>query len=302
MRSDCHHFVFVLSTLVPLLSVFAEDNSFVQTGIPRKILVGDYSTRLLALVNEQGDIDWKQPIRQIHDASRLPNGNVLFQRSWTDIVEIDSEGATVWKYDAANQHGNTGKKVEVHAFQRLANGDTMIVESGSGRIIEVDAQGTLKKEIVLTLNHKNFHTDTRLARKLENGNYLVAHEGDKVVREYNAQGTVVWDYLVGTKVYSAQRLADGNTLIGAGDGHRVVEVDQSGKTVWSVEEQDLPGITLAWVTMVERLPDGNTFIVNCHAGPENPQLLEVTSAKKVVWSFRDFKRFGNSLAVAHIVK
>ena len=302
MRSDCHHFVFVLSTLVPLLSVFAEDNSFVQTGIPRKILVGDYSTRLLALVNEQGDIDWKQPIRQIHDASRLPNGNVLFQRSWTDIVEIDSEGATVWKYDAANQHGNTGKKVEVHAFQRLANGDTMIVESGSGRIIEVDAQGTLKKEIVLTRNHKNFHTDTRLARKLENGNYLVAHEGDKVVREYNAQGTVVWDYLVGTKVYSAQRLADGNTLIGAGDGHRVVEVDQSGKTVWSVEEQDLPGITLAWVTMVERLPDGNTFIVNCHAGPENPQLLEVTSAKKVVWSFRDFKRFGNSLAVAHIVK
>ena len=302
MRSDCHHFVFVLSTLVPLLSVFAEDNSFVQTGIPRKILVGDYSTRLLALVNEQGDIDWKQPLRQIHDASRLPNGNVLFQRSWTDIVEIDSEGATVWKYDAANQHGNTGKKVEVHAFQRLANGDTMIVESGSGRIIEVDAQGTLKKEIVLTLNHKNFHTDTRLARKLENGNYLVAHEGDKVVREYNAQGTVVWDYLVGTKVYSAQRLADGNTLIGAGDGHRVVEVDQSGKTVWSVEEQDLPGITLAWVTMVERLPDGNTFIVNCHAGPENPQLLEVTSAKKVVWSFRDFKRFGNSLAVAHIVK
>ncbi|MCX7395321.1 MAG: PQQ-binding-like beta-propeller repeat protein [Planctomycetales bacterium] len=302
MRSDCHHFVFVLSTLVPLLSVFAEDNSFVQTGIPRKILVGDYSTRLLALVNEQGDIDWKQPIRQIHDASRLPNGNVLFQRSWTDIVEIDSEGATVWKYDAANQHGNTGKKVEVHAFQRLANGDTMIVESGSGRIIEVDAQGTLKKEIVLTRNHKNFHTDTRLARKLENGNYLVAHEGDKVVREYNAQGTVVWDYLVGTKVYSAQRLANGNTLIGAGDGHRVVEVDQSGKTVWSVEEQDLPGITLAWVTMVERLPDGNTFIVNCHAGPENPQLLEVTSAKKVVWSFRDFKRFGNSLAVAHIVK
>ncbi len=302
MRSDCHHFVFVLSTLVPLLSVFAEDNSFVQTGIPRKILVGDYSTRLLALVNEQGDIDWKQPIRQIHDASRLPNGNVLFQRSWTDIVEIDSEGATVWKYDAANQHGNTGKKVEVHAFQRLANGDTMIVESGSGRIIEVDAQGTLKKEIVLTRNHKNFHTDTRLARKLENGNYLVAHEGDKVVREYNAQGTVVWDYLVGTKVYSAQRLANGNTLIGAGDGHRVLEVDQSGKTVWSVEEQDLPGITLAWITMVERLPDGNTFIVNCHAGPENPQLLEVTSAKKVVWSFRDFKRFGNSLAVAHIVK
>jgi outer membrane protein assembly factor BamB len=138
-------------------------------------------------------------------------------------------------------------------------------------------------------------------RKLDNGHYLVAHESDHAVKEYDADGRIVWEYKVGSKVYSALRLANGNTLIGAGDGHRVLEVDKSGKTVWSVEEKDLPGITLAWVTMVERLPSGNTFIVNCHAGPNNPQLIEVTAEKKVVWAFKDFKRFGNSLPVARIV-
>ena len=104
-----------------------------------------------------------------------------------------------------------------------------------------------------------------------------------------------------SQVYSAERLANGNTLIGAGDGNRVLEVTPDGKTVWSVEKQDLPNITLAWITMVERLPNGNTRFVNCHAGPENPQIIEVTPEKKVVWTFKNFKNFGNALPVARVI-
>jgi hypothetical protein len=81
----------------------------------------------------------------------------------------------------------------------------------------------------------------------------------------------------------------------------VIEVDPAGKIVWSVGEKDLPGITLAWVTMVERLPSGNTVIVNCHAGPDNPQIIEVTPSGQVVWTFKDFERFGNSMPVARVL-
>ena len=35
-------------------------------------------------------------------------------------------------------NGNAGKRVDVHAFARMKNGNTMIVESGVGRVIEVD--------------------------------------------------------------------------------------------------------------------------------------------------------------------
>ncbi|HEX4591326.1 MAG TPA: hypothetical protein VH120_15425, partial [Gemmataceae bacterium] len=74
-----------------------------------------------------------------------------------------------------------------------------------------------------------------------------------------------------------------------------------GKTVWTVGHDELPGIRLAWVTSLHRLPNGNTIIGNCHAGPANPQLVEVTPDKKVVWTFRDFRTFGNALAMAHVL-
>jgi len=105
----------------------------------------------------------------------------------------------------------------------------------------------------------------------------------------------------GDQVYSAVRLANGNTLIGTGNGHSVLEVTPDKAIVWKVEQHELPGITLAWVTQVERLANGNTRLINCHAGPDNPQIIEVTPEKQVVWTFRDFKTFGNSLPVAVVL-
>jgi hypothetical protein len=207
----------------------------------------------------------------------------------------------VWSYDAATMNGNQGKHIEVHAFQRLENGLTMIVESGAGRIIEVDRDGKIKKHIPLFLDNHSPHRDTRLVRKLPNGNYLVAHEGDLSVREYNGSGKVVWDYQVGAQVYSAIRLSNGNTLIGTGSGHSVIEVDRKGNVVWSLEQNELPGIQLAWVTNVSELANGNFLVGNCHAGVANPQILEVSRDKEVVWSFRNFETFGNAMPISQVL-
>ncbi len=231
----------------------------------------------------------------------MPSGNILFQTSWTDIVEVSPAKKVVWKYDASKQNRTGDQRVEVHAFQRLADGVTMIAESGPARIIEVDRDGKLLRETKLRVEKPDVHRDTRLARRLENGHYLVSHEGDATVREYDTDGEVVWSHEVKSAVYSAERLKNGNTLIGTGNGNRVVEVDRDGHEVWSVEKNDLPGITLAWITMVERRPNGNTLIVNCHAGKSNPQILEVTPQKKVVWTFKDFDHFGDSLPVARVL-
>ena len=90
-------------------------------------------------------------------------------------------------------------------------------------------------------------------------------------------------------------------LIGTGNGHGVLEVTPAKEIVWRIDQQDLPGITLAWVTQVRRLANGNTQLINCHAGPENPQIIEVTPAKQVVWTFKDFETFGDSLPVAVVL-
>jgi hypothetical protein len=43
------------------------------------------------------------------------------------------------------------------------------------------------------------------------------------------------------------------------------------------------------------------LINNCHAGPENPQLIEVSPDKKVVWQWKNFEKFGNSTPVAFLL-
>jgi hypothetical protein len=193
---------------------------------------------------------------------------------------------------------------------------TMIVESGPARIIEVSRDGAIQQEIRLKVDAPSAHSDTRNVRKTTVGTFLVAHEKDGVVREYDSKGSVIWEFDVplfdrprkgghgpeafGDQVYSAVRLDNGNTLIGTGNGHSVLEVTPAKETVWRVTRHDLPGITLAWVTQVQRLPNGNTLLVNCHAGPGNPQIIEVSRDKKVVWTFKDFTTFGDSLPVAVI--
>ena len=272
-----------------------------ETSIPaRRILAGDYSRDRIAIVDEKGNVEWEHAIRDIHDLHRLPNGNILFQTSWTKILEMTPEKEIVWSYDAATMNGNQGQKVEVHAFQRLANGLTMIAESGRGRIIEVDRHGVIHREIGLKVEHPSPHRDTRLARKLDNGNYLVCHEADHAVREYDMRGNVVWEYKTGGEVYGAARLKNGHTLIGNGSGHNVLEVNTEGQIVWSIEENELPGIKLVWVTTVEELPNGNFMIGNCHAGPDNPQIIEVNRNKQVVWSFNNFEVFGNAMPCSKV--
>jgi hypothetical protein len=193
----------------------------------------------------------------------------------------------------------------------------MIAESGPGNIIEVAADLRVTQTMPMTVTKPDAHRDTRLVRKLENGNYLVCHEGDGFVREYDAKGKTVWEYAVplfdrkpagghgveafGNQCFSAIRLPSGNTLIGTGNGHSVLEVTPAGQIIWSLHQNDLPGIQLAWVTSLQVLPSGNILINNCHAGPENPQLIEVNRSKSIVWTFRDFDRFGDSLTNSQIL-
>lgn len=284
-----------------------------------RFIAADSSRKILAIVGPDGVTEWSRKIGPLHDLHVLPNGNVLFQDTWTHVLEVDPEtDKTVWEYEAKDDPNNANRRIEIHAFQRLNDGNTMVVESGSARILEISPAGKIVKNIPLKVAAPHPHRDTRLVRKLDTGNYLACHEGDGVVREYSSNGKVVWEYEVplfgreradghgieafGNQCYSAERLNNGNTLIGTGNGHSVIEVTKAGQVVWSIHQNDLPGIQLAWVTSLQVLPNGNILINNCHAGPENPQLIEVDRNKNVVWRFKDFARFGNALTNSIILK
>lgn len=274
----------------------------------------------LALVGKEGKIEWEMKWGGIHDLHVLPGGNIMVQEGAAKVVEIDvKKREVVWSYNSAEQNGNKGKPVEVHAFQPLGEGRVMIAESGPARLIEINRDGKLLKEIKLKVDHPHPHTDTRLARKLAGGNYLVCHEGDGFVREYDGEsGQVVWEFEVplfgqprrdghgpeafGNKAFAAVRLASGNTLISTGNGHGVIEVTPEKEVVWRLAQKDLPGITLAWVTTLEVLKNGNYVLGNCHAGQGQPLLVEIEpKSKKVVWTFDQFDTFGNSVSNSQLL-
>jgi hypothetical protein len=123
-----------------------------HTGPSHRVLAADDSTRRLAIIAPDGSVEWEMKVGAIHDAWVLPNGNILYQQGWTKIVEVTPEKQPVWEYDAAKMNGNEGKRVEVHAFQRLDHGLTMIAESGTARIIEVDKAGKIQREVKLKVN------------------------------------------------------------------------------------------------------------------------------------------------------
>ncbi|MEC5128904.1 hypothetical protein VSU19_19225 [Verrucomicrobiales bacterium BCK34] len=298
--------ILVLSLCLPCLS---------NAAPPERLVIGAEGNKGVAIIDPADDnkLLWHHPIGAVHDLHLLPGNRILTQDGWPKIIEINLRKKIVWEYDATktNREADDGK-VEIHAYQRLKGGSTMIAESGPGRIIEVSPEKEIIKEIPLQLAGSNAHSDTRLVRQLDNGNYLVAQENDQTVKEYNPEGKVVWEFPVplfgkepakghgpdafGGKCFAAIKAKNGNYLITTGNGHSILEVTPGKEIVWKLEQNDLEGITLAWVTNIEELKNGNLRFGNCHAGPENPQIIEITRDKEVVWTFHDFKNFGDALA------
>ena len=268
----------------------------------------------VAILSAEGKVEWLWENGTVaHDMHLLPDGNLLAPTSRNSIVEITPEKKIVWEWTSKPAAPYDGK-VEVHGFQRLENGLTMIAETGNKRVIEVDRRGTIAHEVKLRVDKPHPHRDTRLVRKTAAGTYLAAHEGDGIVREYDSSGNVIWDYRMelagpatpthrghGIHVYSAYRLPNGNTLIGGGNNNRVLEVNPKGEIVWSIGREELPGIKLYWVTQLQALPNGNVVVTNTHTGPEYPQIFEVTRNKEVVWAFENWDTFGDGLCANQLL-
>lgn len=265
----------------------------------------------LCVFDTDGKLEWEMKIKHgPHDLHLLPNGNLLTHQG-TEIIEVDLKTKkTVWSFDAKKLA--KAERIEVHSVNPIPGGNVMVAVSGEGKLFEINRDGEVQHTITMSIDKPHPHRDTRLVRRLENGNYLVAHEGDGVIREYDRDSQVVWEFAVplfgkspagghgptafGNQAFSAVRLKNGNTLIGTGNGHSILEVNHAKEIVWKLEQNDLEGITLAWVTTLEVHPNGHIVFGNCHAGPKNPQLIEIDREKKVHWTFTNHEALGNNVS------
>lgn len=232
------------------------------------------------------------------DAWMLPGGNILFADG--SVKEVSPEGDTVWIYTPENQTGGGA-----YSCQRLPDGNTLIGENSTARILELDREKQIKVEIQTHPKTTNAHHRMRMVRKLPNGNYLVCHSGDREVKEYRPDGSVVWEQKVPNTAFAAVRLPDGNTLISSLD--QVQKWSSENRLLWEFKATDLPELGIRNMTGIHALPDGN-LVIGCYsayAGGKGIGMFEITPEKKLVWSYispqkRDKSMMGVQLIGADI--
>jgi outer membrane protein assembly factor BamB len=300
MRSQLLSGLAALSFTVATLGA-ADGDKVTIIGKGHRFFAADYDKHTMLIVGADGKVEWSHHMDGgSHDAWMLPNGHILWTPSGDKVFDLDPKtDKQVLVYDAKT-NGNEHADVQVHGITPLPDGGVVVFESGPKRILEIGSDGKIQKQIALTMEGDPHH-NMRNARKLANGHYLLCLSHDKKISEVDGDGKEVWSYPTETECYSAVRLENGNTLIGGGFSHKVLEVDKAGTVVWSISETELPGISLGYVAQVQRLPNGDTIIDNCHAKEANPQLIEVDKDKKVVWSYRDFEHLGNATPVGFVL-
>jgi hypothetical protein len=229
-----------------------------------------------------------------HDMARLRNGNTLVLanqkvpvESVSDkpisenfIIEVNPDREVVWEWRASDHLEEFGFCEEGVAEIRRRGGDVYHINTLSplpGNDLE--------------------RQDSRFAK----GNILGCQRSSNLIYIIDKRsGAVVWTWgmedLVGP--HHPEMLANGNILVydnGGKGGHpartrfctRLVEVAPlTGKIVWQYAhepqgfKETAKFFSSSWGS-VQRLPNGNTFSLDCHKG----RLFEVTPSGEIVWEY-----------------
>src|SRR5438270_13135282 len=81
-----------------------------------RVLAADREKGHVCILTAEGKVEWEFPNKHdVHDLWLLPNGNVLTHTSPTNVVEVNPQKEIVWKYEAKQKPGYTGR-IEIHAF------------------------------------------------------------------------------------------------------------------------------------------------------------------------------------------
>lgn len=214
------------------------------------------------------------------DIWMLPNNNLLYCHLGSSgehgVRVIDWEGNILTDYVTSS---------EVFSCQPLQNGNILVGELTSTRLVEVNNLGLIEKVINIKCKIGG-HQAMRMVRMQLDGTYLVNQPGDKVIRRYTEDGDIIQEIDTLGDTFAVIEKENGNILYTAKED--IVETDSKGEILWRVNMDDIPEIGVKWLTGMQLLPNGNLIVCNWlghgHEGSGVP-IFEINYDKKVVWKF-----------------
>ena len=148
-----------------------------------------------------------------------------------------------------------------------------ILTAGDNRVMILDPAGRVLWQQPAQLTHD--------AWMLTNGNVLFADGA--TVTEVTPDHKIVFQYKPaeqkGGGAFSCQRLANGRTLVGENSTGRVLELDDAGKVVFTLQTKPSKVGEHHNMRMARKLDNGNYLV--CHSGPR--MVKEYAPDGRVVW-------------------
>lgn len=173
-----------------------------------------------------------EKVGKVWSATRLASGNLLVADLDHGACEYDKDGKRVWEWQ--------GKVV--YTAERLIDGNTLCVEYGANRVVEVDPAG---KEVWV---HEK--STPMSAARLPFGTTLIGDYGSHSVSEVDRAGAVLWTIADQQSVYSVRWLRDGTVLLRNSNVANAKVQNPQGETLREVK-------TLEAGSDVVLLPDGS---------------------------------------------
>ncbi len=278
-----------LSRLFCWLLIFPINCCVAQQVVSHRFLCTDYKGDRVVIVSAKGDIEWEHPAKTPQDCWVMPNGNVLFSQI-SGAVEVTMNHQIAWEYKAP-------PTAQVHSCQPLPDGNVLVGEGVTSRLVVVNRAGEVVKEMPIASTPKLLNHQMRGARRTRDGHYWVCLFDEMKVLELDFSGTLLRSLPFDGHPLETVKLPNNHLLITLWDKSRVIELDESMRTVWEITENELPGHSLKLPVGIQRLQNGNTLVGNYqgHLGRsfegDQAMVFEVTPDKKVVWKFADSLRF-----------
>lgn len=182
--------------------------------------------------------------KEIGTTERLANGNTLITEEGVKprLMEVNPQGEVVVDFPLQPETDNA--HMQTRMARKLKNGNYLVPHLLAFAIKEYRADGqvvqTLKTDLE-EIGGRKVGNWPFTAIRLENGNTLTTLTNGLKVVELDAQGAVVWkvttDEVQGLlrDPCGAQRLANGNTVVGshgANKGVSIIELTREKEMVW----------------------------------------------------------------------
>jgi DNA-binding beta-propeller fold protein YncE len=244
----------------------------------------------------------QQPTQLAYDEwGDLPGGRfLLINPLKRQVAELDRTGKASWLYSPEGDTLTRQYSGFVHAG-RLPNDNTLVVDVGAHRVVEV----TPAKEVVWATAEDARLKGPRHAVRLATGGTLVVDTGNNRLVEIDPAGNPGWTYgemgCSGNGLFKPSYvnvLGNGRLLVADTGNHRVIEVDPAKGVTWQYGNANnrLGGGQGSGVNQLNepsaatRLPNGNTLVVD--AG--NQRVLEIDQLGGVVWTYKGMNVTGGA--------